>query len=201
MIPFRDPDQRLRACRTLLSAAGLARLWTSRGPTAEARKLVAEGLPQMTPEERVVLLAAWALWTGDAPALPLGDVAGCRGAEPLLQLLIASFYGPGAIDVWLARPDREGYVVGARATHAAAAHLFDDARAVLAEDSEAPVNMNAAPDACALGVRQMADYALIVGVEPIEDDEKRHKKALELAVHALGAFAKLSADAAAKGAP
>ena len=192
MIDFRDADQRLRVCGTLLSEAGLASLWSRRGPTKAAEALVADGASALPPEERGVLLAVWGLWKGEQPPLSLGELVGRAECEPLLHLLIASLYGPRAIDAWLARPRPDSYVSGAQATHTAAARLFDEARAVLAESSGDALNMNAAADACALGVRQMADYALAFGVQPIEDDEERHHKALELAVRVLGLFAKAS---------
>jgi hypothetical protein len=194
MIAFRDPDQRLRACRTLLSAAGLSDLWTSHGPTGTACALVATGAGSLAAGERVVLLAVWGLWTGTAPSLRLDELVGLPDAEPLCHLIIASLYGHDAIEAWLTRPRPEGYVSGDDETRAAAARLFDEARAVLAENGDCAVNMNAAPDACALGVRQMADYAMIVGVDVVEDDQERHERALALAVHALGMFATLSAE-------
>ncbi|HEY5261491.1 MAG TPA: hypothetical protein VIJ33_05220 [Solirubrobacteraceae bacterium] len=193
MIAFRDADQRQRACRTLLSAAGLAALWTSAGPTDDARALVADGAHTLAPGARLVLLGVWGLWTGEWPPLRLDELVGQPEGEPLWHLLIASLYGPGAVDAWLSRPEPDGYVSGGAGARAAAARLFDEARAVLAENSAEAVNLNAAPDACALGVRQMADYAMIMGVDIVEDDEQRHQLAVQLAVRALGMFAALCA--------
>jgi hypothetical protein len=195
MIPFRDDDQRQRACRTLLAEAGLADLWTAAGPTDAAQALLASGASDLPRGERVVLLAAWALWTtGRPPALPLGDLVGVSEAEPLANLIIASLYGPDAIDVWLTRPRREGYASGEHETREAASRLFDEARACLAENGADAINFAAAPDACALGACQMADYAMIVGIDVVDDDQERHRRAIELAVRALGMFATLSAQ-------
>jgi hypothetical protein len=194
MIPFRDDDQRQRACRTLLAEAGLAHLWTAVGPSDPARALLARGASELPRGERVVLLAAWALWSGQVPTLPLEDLVGTPEAEPLWNLIIASLHGPDAIEVWLTRPRRESYASGTRDTREAAARLFDEARACLAENGADAINFAAAPDACALGACQMADYAMIVGIEVVDDDQERHRRATELAVRALGMFATLSAQ-------
>jgi hypothetical protein len=194
MIPFRDDDQRQRACRTLLAEAGLAHLWTAAGPSDAARALLARGASDLPRGERVAVLAAWALWTGNPLALRLDEVVGTSEAEPLVNLIIASLYGPDAIDVWLTRPRRESYASGERQTREAAARLFNEARACLAENGADAINFAAAPDACALGACQMADYAMIVGIDVVVDDQERHRRAIELAVRALGMFATLSAQ-------
>lgn len=194
MIPFRDVDQRQRACRTLLAEAGLAHLWTPSGPSDAAQALVARGASELPRGERVALLAASALWNGNVPTLRLEELVGTPEAEPLANLIIASLYGPDAIDVWLTRPRRERYVSGEPQTREAAARLFDEARACLAENGTEAINFAEAPDACALGACHMADYAMIVGIEPVDDDEDRHRRAIELAVRALGIFATLAQE-------
>jgi hypothetical protein len=62
----RDDPQLALACRTLLASVRLERLWTDQGLTAEVTELLkADGGP-LSSGERVMLLAAWAFWTGRA---------------------------------------------------------------------------------------------------------------------------------------
>lgn len=190
---FRDEEQRLRACRTLLAVGGVDGMWDHRGPTHAARAALTEHGIALAPGVRALVLAAWAFWTGEPIPLRLDEVLGLPEAEPILKLAIAAVYGPDAIDAWLARPDGEGFVSGDDArVHAAAARLFDEARATLAEHGGLPMNMAAAPDACALGVLHMADYAMMVGMPIVDDDDDRHARARRIAVEVLGMFATLS---------
>lgn len=200
MIEFRDDEQRQRVCAALLRTVGLSRLWTSGcGPTPRARELAGGKATSLKPPQRAVLRVVWALWNDKPVAVTLSEVLGSPATAPLLRLLVASLYGPRAVDVWLSRPQPDSFVTGRRGTRAAAARLFDEARAVLAEAGDLPIDFDAAPDACALGVVQMADFALLVGVDAIDDgDETRHAKALRMAVQALGAFAAMSRQSATK---
>lgn len=196
-IAFRDDEQRLRACRTLLAAGGVERLFTAHGPTREASAL-AEDASVLEPGPRALVRAAYALWKREPNALGFDDLVGLPEAEPLFKLAIASAYGPDAIDAWLARPSAEGYVCGRAEAEAAAAKLYDEARAVLAEHRDLPMNMGAAADACALGVLQMADYAMMMGMPVIEDDDVRRAEAMRVALRVLEMFATLANERARK---
>lgn len=195
---FRDDQQRSAACRALLATGGLERLWTDRGPTAKARRLLTETPdPPLSAGHRALFLAAWAFWTGERVPLGFDELVGLAEAEPICKLTTATIYGPKAIDVWLTRSDaREDFVATPEDVHAAAAQLYDEARAVFAEGGDEPINFNAAPDACALGASRMAEYVLIKGVKPIRADKQRTKAALELTGHVLGLYARIERDLA-----
>ncbi len=200
---FRDEQQRSSACRALLATGGLERLWTAdRGPTDEARRLLAEvPNPPFSAGHRVLFLAAWAFWTGERVPFRFDEILGLPEAEPISKLTTATIYGPKAIDVWLTRSDvREDFVATPEDVHAAAAKLYDEARAVFAEGGDDAINFNAPPDACALGASRMAEYALIKGVKPIRADKKRTKAALELTAHVLGLYARIERDLADRSA-
>ena len=195
---FRDEQQRSSACRALLATGELGHLWTERGPTDEARRLLAEvPKPPLSAGHRVLFLAAWAFWTGERLPFRFDELVGLPEAEPICKLMTATIYGPKAIDVWLTRSDvREDFVATPEDAHAAAAQLYDEARAVFAEGGDDPINFTAAPDACALGASRMAEYALTKGVKPIRSDKARTKAALELTAHVLGLYARMERDLA-----
>jgi hypothetical protein len=192
VIAFRDDEQRRRVCRVLLSSAGLPQLWGDRGPTPLAQALVERGGGDLSRAELAVLHAGWQMWRGAPLVVTFAEIVGTPQGEPLLRLLVAAVYGPDAIDVWLSRPVPDGFIVGPRQNQSAAARLFDEARAMLAESQETPIDYSSAPDACALGAKQMADFALVFGVEPIAADDERHAHAVKLAAQALSTFATLS---------
>jgi hypothetical protein len=107
---FRDDPQMALACRTLLVAVRLERLWTDEGPTAEATELLeADGGP-LSSGERVMLLAAWAFWNGSG-GVTLADILerlDAYPAEALCFLVLASKYGADAVDDWLVENTRTG---------------------------------------------------------------------------------------------
>lgn len=100
---FHDDKQLARACRALLATVRLGHLWCDRGPTQEATELLeADGGP-LSSGERVMLLAAWAFWNGSG-RLTLAEVLerlDCEPTEVLCFLVMASKYGPDAVDDWL----------------------------------------------------------------------------------------------------
>jgi len=195
---FRDPQQRFEVCRALLATGELGHLWTEKGPTDEASALARD--PSRMPEgHRALLLATLALWTGKAVPLRVDELITLEEAEPICKLLTATIYGHKAIDVWLTRSDDvEGFVASAADAHAAAAELFDEARAVFSEGGQDPINFSSAPDACALGAARVAEYVLLKGVKPVRKDSKRHKVAMELTVHVLGLYAAIEHERAEK---
>ncbi len=195
---FRDPQQRAEACRALLATGGLERLWTSRGPTAEAQALARQAPSLLAAGHRALLLAALAFWTDEPVPLRFDELLGLAEAEPICKLTIAAFYGPQAVDVWLTRSDDiEGFAASPDEIHASAASLFDEARAVFDEGRDEAMNLRAAPDACALGASRMAEYVLIRGVSPVRGDKRRYKTAMQMTVHVLGLYAAIERERAA----
>jgi hypothetical protein len=194
---FRDPQQRSEACRALLATGELGHFWSDLGPTEEARSLA--GNPSKLPAgDRALLLAAMAFWTGKPVPLRFDELIGLEEAEPICKLTTAASYGPSAVDVWLTRSDDvEGFVATPQGVHAAAAELYDEARAVLAEGASEAINFSAAPDACALGASRVAEYVLATGVAPIRKDKKRYAEATKLTVHVLGLYAAMERKCAA----
>ena len=101
---FRDDQQLARACRALLEAAHLERLWTGGGPTAEASELLAVDGGPLSSGERVMLLAAWAFWNGSG-GVTLAEILERLDSEPaeaLCFLIVAAKYGADAVDDWIA---------------------------------------------------------------------------------------------------
>jgi hypothetical protein len=94
-----------RACRVLCKRVGLAHLWTDNGPSAEARRLRdADGGP-LSSGERVIVLAAWAVWNGEGGLL-FGDVVERLYGphiEALCSLLVAHAAGDEALRGWVER--------------------------------------------------------------------------------------------------
>jgi hypothetical protein len=193
---FRDAQQRSAACRALLATGELGHFWNEQGPTDEARALA--GDPRTLPAgDRALLLAAMAIWTGKPVPLRFDELLGLEESEPICKLTTAALYGPRAVDVWLTRSDDvERFVATPLDVHAAAAELYDEARAVLAEGGAEAINFSAAPDACAMGASRVAEYVLLKGVTPIRQDKKRYAAAMKLAVHVLGLYAAMERDCA-----
>jgi hypothetical protein len=107
---FRDDRQLALACRTLLATARLERLWTDKGPTAEAAELLETDGGPLSSGERVMLLAAWAFWNGSG-GVTLADVLERLDADPaeaLCFLVLASKYDADAVDDWLVEHARIG---------------------------------------------------------------------------------------------
>jgi hypothetical protein len=101
---FRDKQQTCEAIRVLLRREGLHELWTLNGPSSDVTTLVDRGaLSTFARHQRVVILAAFALWGGeeDASVLPLLDVLLPSRTSTARLLLIARAQGPAAVDRWL----------------------------------------------------------------------------------------------------
>jgi hypothetical protein len=84
-VPFTGKKQLAVACQELVARAGLARLWTVDGPTAEASTLLDADEEALSPRERVLLLAAWAFWDG-SKADRFADALMRLGGDPLEEL-------------------------------------------------------------------------------------------------------------------
>jgi hypothetical protein len=194
---FRNEGQRQRACRAMLVRGGRARFWSEReGSLTREAIAVIEGreLPGVGPDDDAILRAVGA-FLGRGRGSMLHELVGLQGTEAIFKLAVACLYGHEAIDLWLQRADVEAYLprtADDAVVHAAAASILDEARAVLQEDRDGISNWSAGPDACALGARLLADYAMILGVDRVPDDEERHRLAMELATEALTVFATIS---------
>jgi hypothetical protein len=190
---FRDHEQRRRTCRALLLGAGLERFWSERdGLLDHARATVASDGAGLEAGERATLLAVWSVWSGERSALRFDELVGLAAAESLFAFVTASLGGPTGIDAWLALREVGGFVTSDAETHAAAARLFDEARASLEEDRDEAMDMSAPGDACALGAVHLADYAMMMGVECVREDKRRRALATQMAAEALGIFATIS---------
>jgi hypothetical protein len=114
---FRDDAQAARALKTLLATLGLDHLWTLTGPSPDAvalRGTVNGGAGALSPAQRTLLGAAWALWERktrvtmvSAPMPPAGvrfdeviQHLDCRTCNALFSLVIAFLEGPRAVDTW-----------------------------------------------------------------------------------------------------
>lgn len=100
---FSSDTQQARVCQALCSQVRLGGMWTATGPSAEAKQLLEADGGALSGGERIVLLAAWAVWNGDG-AIPLGDVISRldgRALRAVGALLMAIASGEGAIERWL----------------------------------------------------------------------------------------------------
>ncbi len=101
---FRDDNQASRAIATLLfSLPALRTFWTATGPTPAALELLEHDGGPLSSGERVLLLAAFALWNGDRK-LALADVVEHLDGEPvetMCSLIVAMKRGAAAVDEWI----------------------------------------------------------------------------------------------------
>jgi hypothetical protein len=103
---FRDDRQRAAVCRTVCAQAGLT-FWTEDGPTERAKQLLKDDGGPMSTGERIMFLAAFALWNGHGKVLfaDVADRLDGPNLECLGTLLVALSQGAEAVDAWL---DRHG---------------------------------------------------------------------------------------------
>jgi hypothetical protein len=105
---FRSEAQLARACQALCEGVRLEGMWTDAGPSETAIALMeADGGP-LSSGERIVLLAAWAVWNGHDGAR-FADVIyrlDGRNLVALGTLLVAMAGGGAAIDAWLMKMER-----------------------------------------------------------------------------------------------
>jgi hypothetical protein len=102
---FRDDAQACRALGALLATLpALRTFWTSSGPTPQALALLeADGGP-LSSGERVLLLAAFALWNGSG-RLTFADILARLDGPPLealCSLVVAMKRRPSDVDAWIA---------------------------------------------------------------------------------------------------
>ena len=100
---FKNDEQRAVVCLALLDRIGLQRLWTLRGPTEEAQRLLAEDGGALSSGERAMLLVAWALWNGSGK-LTLSELIQAMDGEHLAAvgtLLSSLRFGADGVDDWL----------------------------------------------------------------------------------------------------
>lgn len=102
---FRDSAQRAAVCRALCAPlAASPPLWDDQGPTGRAEGLLEQDGGPLSAGERVLLLAAWAVWNADR-SLALADLHRLSDAhlERLGSLLVAASRNADAVDLWLRR--------------------------------------------------------------------------------------------------
>jgi hypothetical protein len=99
---FRNDKQRAAVCRAVCNHAGL-NLWTDNGPTERAKALLTQNGGPMSTGERIMFLAAWALWNGHGSVLFADVIERLDGPnlECLGSLLVALAQGVDALDAWL----------------------------------------------------------------------------------------------------
>ncbi len=100
---FRSEAQLARVCRALCERVRLDGMWTDAGPTETAIALMEANGGPLSSGERIVLLAAWAVWNGHDGAR-FADVIyrlDGRNLVALGTLLVAVASSGAAIDTWL----------------------------------------------------------------------------------------------------
>lgn len=99
-----------RALVVLLAVVGLGDLWTADGPTDRAANLYLyggrrlRGGRRMFDDERALLFAAFALWTGEATKARFVDVVWLlneRQLRALVSLVLACLDGDAAVEAWI----------------------------------------------------------------------------------------------------
>jgi hypothetical protein len=107
---FESEAQRARVCRVLCERARLGGMWTGEGPTEEAVLLLQRDGGPLSSGERIVLLVAFAVWSGEGKVL-LDDVV-CRLDQRNLHaigtLMAAVANGGCAIEQWILRMECPG---------------------------------------------------------------------------------------------
>ena len=104
---FRSEAQLASVCRALCERVRLDGMWTDGGPTETAIALMEANGGPLSSGERIVLLAAWAVWNGHDGAR-FADVVyrlDGRNLVALGTLLIAVASSGAAIDTWLEKMD------------------------------------------------------------------------------------------------
>lgn len=113
---IRNDRQRARICRALLSAhatpAQLDRLFTLQGPTEHAHELAQAGGGLMSSGERLMFLAAWAVWTdGRVEGATFGEYIRVLDNENLRRLgkllVHMSAEDDRGLEAWLDELDEE----------------------------------------------------------------------------------------------
>lgn len=102
---FRDDRQRASVAQAVCAQAGLEVFWTEDGPTERAKELLRQDGGPMSTGERIMFLAAWALWNGRGKVLftDVADRLDGPNLERLGSLLVALGRGVNAVDAWLER--------------------------------------------------------------------------------------------------
>lgn len=100
---YADAEQLAKVCSSLLARVGLGRLWSTGGPTPEARLLLEENGRSLTKNERATLLLAWALWnrSGGLTVAELLEDVDDEHLGGVGALLVAMWGGRDGIAGWL----------------------------------------------------------------------------------------------------
>jgi len=111
---FSSELQRARVCRAFCARARLGDLWTDERPTAEAMALVERDGGPLSSGERLLLLLAWSIWSGDGP-VSVGDALASMDGVSLAmlgKLMTAAAQGSSAVDAWLTEHENGKRSVG-----------------------------------------------------------------------------------------
>jgi len=103
---FRSDAQVNAVCRVLVEQLYLKDLWTDEGPTEKAHSYFEQDGGPISRGERVLLLAAFAIWNG-SDALAFTDVFKLDDERlaALATLLLACSRGSTAIQEWIVKHD------------------------------------------------------------------------------------------------
>jgi hypothetical protein len=99
-----NQQQRSQVCQALLGRIGYSHLWTSEGPTAEAKKVLDQYGGPMSNSQWTVFQLVWYVW-GRAADVKVQEVLQLPAplAEIASTLIAALAIGPEAVDAWLGR--------------------------------------------------------------------------------------------------
>lgn len=96
-------NKQTAVCGTLCQAVELGTMWTTAGPSKHASQLLSDNGGSLSSGERIMFLAAWALWKGRGN-LQLAELVEHLDRDNLGKigaLLISLGEGSTAIDAWL----------------------------------------------------------------------------------------------------
>jgi hypothetical protein len=102
---IRSDAQTCRALRVLLARVNLGDLWNNEGPTDRAVELLETRAATLSPTERTLFLAAWAIWSR-VGALPLAELRllDADHVEAVCSLLVALTRDGATVEAWIENP-------------------------------------------------------------------------------------------------
>lgn len=103
---IRSDAQTCRALRVLLARVGLDDLWNNEGPTDRAVELLEAGAAALSPEQRTIFRAAWAIWSRSG-SLPFADVLRLDPEllEVLCSLVVVLRRDGATVESWIESSD------------------------------------------------------------------------------------------------
>jgi hypothetical protein len=103
---IRSDAQTCRALRVLLARVSLDDLWNNEGPTDRAVELLEAGATALSPEQKTIFRAAWAIWSRSGP-LPFVDVLRLDPGhlEALCSLVVVLTRDGATVESWIESSD------------------------------------------------------------------------------------------------